>query len=307
MRVVLRVLAALCVLGPGSVVAAPAAVAQQSQDTSPEVELVESGSSPRDVLRLAPPVGASESSTITMRFHIEQSGVSDLTVNPPPFRAAFAAALPDVTPEGNLHVTFSYPSFEVLQRKGTSESERRRFKDALDNLAGLSGEYTLTTQGAVVDSKLNIPPGLDPAIAESLEQLTNQLGVLQAPLPEPPVGLGARWRATTNQTSNGIQIRQVAQYTLNKRTDAVVELGIRGTQSAKPQTIESPEVPAGAELRLTKLKTTLRGNVTLNLNSVLGQDGQVRASSNQTVDVRAGDESGKVHQQIDFDVSLKPE
>lgn len=307
LRSTARLVVAVVVVATGPALGGAAAGARETQAPSPpEVEVLDAGSDPREALRYAPAVGASETSTMTMRFDVDQSGVSDLSLKPPPIRATIVFTLLDVTPEGQLHVTVTYPSFEVLKRKGTSAAERRELEDGLASLAGLSGEYTMTTQGAVLESRLDIPPGLDPAIAQTLEQLSNQLGLLQAPFPEPPVGIGARWRSMTSLTSSGITIRQDAEYTLKNRTGAILELGVRGRQSARPQTIESPDVPAGAEVRLTKFTTTLRGTVTSNLASVLGSEGRLRASGDQTFDVREDDERGRLRQHFDFDMSLEP-
>jgi hypothetical protein len=299
-----RLLCAIALLTAAPALGGTAAVARGTQAPSPpRTEVLDPGAEPREALRLAPAVGASEQSAMTVRFDIEQSGVSDAETNAPPIRTAIAMVLQEVTPDGNLHVGFSYPSFEVLRRKGTSTAERRTIERELTVLNGLSGEMTMTAQGTVVDSTLDIPPGLDPALSQTLSQLENQLDVVTASFPPEDVGVGARWRTTSELTLNGIDIRQVGEFRLEKRNGTTLELEVRGTQTARRQTVDAP---GGIELRVRSFKTTFRGSTTMDLTRLLPVSSRVRATGDQTFDVRSGDESGELRQHLDFRVALDP-
>jgi hypothetical protein len=303
MRAIPRLLAALLVVCAPSALGGAVAGARGSQAPSPKIEVLDAGAAPREALRLSPAPGASEQVAMTLHLGIELSGVSDRTVKTPPLRATIAAALQDITPEGDLHSTFTYPAFEVLKGDGASARQRREVERALTRLNGLSGELTLTTRGVLVDSKLDIPPNADPSVTAILDQIRDQLRDLTVPLPEPEIGVGARWRATTQLTLNDIQTRQVFEYRLKKRTGTTLELDVRGTQTAKPQTVNSP---GGVKLRVKSYKTTIRGATTVDLTHLLPVTSRVRASANQTFDVRARGESGEVSQHLDVRVEVKP-
>jgi len=296
-------LAALLVLGAGPALGGAVAGARQTQAPSPEIEVLDAGVEPREALRLAPAPGASEQVAMTLHLGIELSGESDRAVKTPPMRVTIAAALQDITPSGDLHATFSYPAFEALKGDGATARQRRELERALAGLSGSSGELTLTTRGALVDSKLDIPPDLDPNVRALLDQLRDQLRALTVPLPEPPVGVGARWRATTMLTINDIQTRQVFEYRLKKRTGTTLELDVRGTQTAKPQTVDSP---GGVKLRVKSYKTTIRGATTVDLTHLLPVTSRSRASADQTFDVRTRGESGEVRQHLDIRVEVNP-
>jgi Family of unknown function (DUF6263) len=276
---------------------------RESQAPGPEVEVLDAGAEPREALRFAPAVGASEQAAMTMRLELEQSGVSDASVKAPPVRTAIAATLQEVTPDGVLNVAFSYPSFEVLKGGGASAEQRRAVERALSGLNGLAGGLTLTTRGALVDSNVDIPPGVDRTVSQFLEQLRNQFRDLTVPLPEPAVGVGARWRVTTQLTLNGIQARQVYEYRLEKRTGTTLELDVRGTQTARRQTVDAQ---GGVELRVKRYKTTFRGAITTDLTRLLPSTSRVRGSGDQTFDVRRGDDRGELRQHIEVETSLKP-
>jgi hypothetical protein len=301
---IVRLLAALTLLVAGPVLGGAAAGARETQASGPpNVEVLDAGSEPGEVLRLAPAVGASEASTMTMRVDLEQSGVSDLNVKAPPIRAQIAAALQDLTPEGDLHASFSYPSFEVLRRKGTSSQQRTRLVSALDQIEGLSGDLTLTARGVLRDSNLDIPDDADPSITQFVEQLRDQLRNITIPLPEEAVGVGARWRATTPLTLNGIRVRNVFEYRLKSRTGTTLELDVRGTQTARRQTVESD----GATVRVKSFKTTFRGATTMDLTRLLPVASRVRGTGDQKFDVKEGDDSGELRQHVEVEATLEPD
>ena len=306
MRVVLRVLVVAAVLVTTPVVAGQVAVAQTGPAPTPTVELVAGGKAAQQPLRLAPATGASQRSTMTVGFAVQQSGVSSASVKPPPVRATVQTTLQGTTPEGNLQVAFSYPSFDVLRGGDASASERRRIEQAFTGLSGLSGQLTLTPQGVLVDSSLNVPPNLDPSVSSLVSQLGDQLRTLSVPFPTEAVGVGGRWRATTQLALNGIQAQQVYEYTLKKRTGNKLVIGVSGTQTAGRQTVELPNVASGAQLEVRKFKTTFRGENTVELTNLLPTAGEVRSEGDQTFGIQAGNDSGTLSQHLTVRLMVKP-
>ncbi len=243
---------------------------------------------------------------MTVSFAVQQSGVSSASVKPPPTKATVVTTLQGMTPEGNLQISFSYPSFEILKGGDASKSQRQRIQQAFSGLTGLSGQLTVTPQGVLVDSTLNVPPNVDSSVSSLVTQLGDQLRTLAIPFPEAPVGVGARWRATTALGLNGIQANQVYEYTLKKRTGSKVVLGVRGTQTAGQQTVELPNVAPGAQLQVQSYKTTYRGENTVDLTSLLPVSGEVRSSGNQAFRIQSGSDSGTLRQHLTVHVALKP-
>jgi hypothetical protein len=304
MRAISRLLVAMVVVGTCSTLGVAASGARETQTPTPEVAVLEAGSAPREALRFAPAVGAPEGMRMTLRFGVDQSGVSDASLNTPPLRATIAATLQDITPTGDLHASFSYPAFEVLKGNGATARQRRAVEQALAGLGALSGDLTVTTRGALIDSNVELPPDLDPSVAQLIGQLSDQFRDITVPLPEQEVGVGGRWRATTQLDVSGIDVRQVYDYRLEKRTGSTLELDVRGTQTAKPQTVESP---GGVTLQVERYKTTFRGSTTLDLTRLLPVASRITGRGNQTFDVRAGGESGELSQRLDIRVTVTRE
>jgi len=173
-RATFRFLAVAALLAAGPVLAAQPAVARETQATpspTPTVEVLAPGKAPLEQLRLSPPVGASQRSSMTVTFAVQQSGVSSANVKPPPTKATVVTTLQGMTPEGNLQISFSYPSFEILKGGDASKSQRQRIQQAFSGLKGLSGQLTVTPQGVLVDSTLNVPPNIDSSVSSLVTQL----------------------------------------------------------------------------------------------------------------------------------------
>jgi Family of unknown function (DUF6263) len=302
MRILLRSLLAVVLVGAFALGGEVADARPTQEQQTPTVEVLRDGSEPREALRLAPPPGASARVAMTLRLGIEQSGASDASLKAPPIRATIDTTLQDTTAEGNFHAAFTYPSFDVLRGGGASASQRRSVERTLADFDGLSGDVTVTPRGELVDSNLEIPPDADTQATQLLTQIGDQFRDLTVPLPETPVGVGARWRATTQLRRNGIETRQVYEYRLKKRTGTTLELDVRGTQTARRQTISSP---GGVTLRVKSYKTTIRGTTTVDLTGLLPVESSVRGSGDQTFDVEAGDESGELRQHLDLRIDVK--
>jgi hypothetical protein len=309
MRVVFRVFVVAALLGVVPALAAQPVVARETQATPsppPTVEVLAPGKAPLEQLRLSPPVGTSQRSSMTVTFAVQQSGVSSASVKPPPTKATVVTTLQGMTPEGNLQISFSYPSFEILKGGNASKSQRQQIQQAFSGLTGLSGQLTVTPQGVLVDSTLNVPPNLDSSVSSLVTQLGEQLRTLAIPFPAAPVGVGARWRATTALALSGIQANQVYEYTLKKRTGSKVVLGVRGTQTAGQQTVELPNVAPGAQLQVQSYKTTYRGENTVDLASLLPVAGEIRSNGNQAFHIQSGSNSGTLRQHLTVQLVLKP-
>ena len=80
-----------------------------------------------------------------------------------------------------------------------------------------------------------------------------------APLPEEPVGEGARWVAQYPMNMGGISSGQQKYYTLQKLEPGSAILATTFENWTPPQDIDTPGVPAGTKLRIEHLRMTGKG------------------------------------------------
>jgi hypothetical protein len=70
-------------------------------------------------------------------------------------------------------------------------------------------------------------------------------------LPEDAVGEGARWRATTRLELAGIEVRETYTYTLARRDETGVELGVKHVQKARRGPADLPGIPDDVDVTIT--------------------------------------------------------
>lgn len=122
-------------------------------------------------------------------------------------------------------------------------------KQALDMLKGLKAQIGVTARGSVGDARFEsdkLPRGA----AEQIMPLFSQVfEFIVAPLPDEPIGVGAKWQETTDGADRGIRSKVVATYTLKEwnADGGVIDAEVK--RSAPRQQMQDPRMP-GASLRL---------------------------------------------------------
>jgi hypothetical protein len=104
----------------------------------------------------------------------------------------------------------------------------------------------------------------DPAGAHgprARDELVQRLLALIVPLPDEPVGPGARWRVVTILRQGPAVAKQTATYTLISRTTAAWKLHVQLHRVGEPQRIADPSLPAGTTADLVALFRSLEGDV----------------------------------------------
>ena len=98
-----------------------------------------------------------------------------------------------VSPEGNLTYQFKVEAIEVVPEEGVADMMVETLRTQMRSLEGLTGRATVTARGLVREADLKAPPGGSAQMQQSLENLRQSMRQMSAPLPEEPVGKGARW------------------------------------------------------------------------------------------------------------------
>ncbi len=284
---------------------APAATADVATK-APRVELLDAGNAPRQVLLLAPAVGTTSLGLMTMRMKIAQSGAVSNVVGPTTIKAKISTTVTDRSAAGSFDVAFQYPSFEVQDNGSQSSAQLRAMRKNLAVLGKLTGTYTIGPNGVVSASHVHIPTIANATVSSVLHQLSSQVAQLAIPLPAEPVGVGGRWRVTTQLDLGGIKATQTYVYTLRARHGTVLDLDVRYTQRAPRGRIHLPGVPTGAVVNLTRLTSTGSGTSVQDLNGVFSAKSHLSTKSIQMFRLHQGGQSATLLQRIDLEVTVAP-
>ena len=161
-------------------------------------------------------------------------------------------------------VRFSVQSVNLPDLSETAEAQRVHWRKAASVLQEATGSYALDPHGWVHDVKVKLPSYTSPQARQMAEDLRWSLTQLGTPVPEKPVGLGAKWKTTLPLEQNGARVNQVATVELVGVEGARVRVQMAIEQSAEPQEYRQPG-GYGDVLELVKLTTTGSGEASWDL------------------------------------------
>ena len=319
MRIRLTILASLAFAS--GMISAPAVLAQDAPATKappasaaankpappPKVTLIEAGAEPRRELRFDVDEGTKHAAEMTMRMTMTQS--MGAAAMPPQKMPAMVMTVEttavDVQDSGDIAFDFAYTKAQVLEEEGVMPMMISMMKEVMNSVAGLSGSGVMSDRGMNRSLKLNEQDNMDPMLRQQTENIQQSMQQMSAPLPEEPVGVGAKWSVETPINQNGLSITQIATYTLRKIDGDVADLDVELKQTAAAQDVEAPGMPKGA-VKLTSLSSSGTGTATVALNRLVPMSSTMKSSTemNLTMSMGAG-EPQAMKQKIDLDMSLK--
>lgn len=142
-------------------------------------------------------------------------------------------------------------ALDNLLTRYRSYLERRRAQLPLTD-RGRPGKPALTPDARRSPDARHIQAEMTQLLVESI-----------VPLPEEPVGKGARWRAVTILYRGRSVVKQKAEYKLLSAPKGRMRLDARITQIGEQQLLEAPELPRGQTAELVALFWQLAGEIAL--------------------------------------------
>jgi hypothetical protein len=251
-----------------------------------EVELLEPGEGERVELRLSAEVGQTERMRMeqVMTMQIQLGGQQVPEVEMPPIQMDFELRTTHIGDDGAMRHESRVIALQVLGEGPLVP----RLEQELAPMRDLSGWDVVDARGRLVASRYDLPASASPELRNSLQRMQDAMRQLMPPLPEAPVGVGARWRAVSDIRSQ-IAFRQTSTYTLESIEDGRIVLSVQTEQSADPQPMESDqpgvtaellafdgEASTRIELALDRMVPTSEGNVAVELTTRATQNGQAQ-------------------------------
>lgn len=193
--------------------------------TSATVRLLEPGSGQQQPLRYRFESGRTETARLdsTVQMTMVATGVQLPLVEATPITMELRLRTAEVAADGSARL-----AFEVLSAQATGNSATAaQMNAALAGLKGLSGNYSLDSRGMVSIGQSAASSRAPGASTPSVAEIQEQMQLLATPLPVEPVGVGARWQAVQQTTTNGLEVTQTTEYTLRSRNGNQVELEVK--------------------------------------------------------------------------------
>lgn len=222
MRRFATIIIGVAVLG-SLALAAPALAQAPEPPVGGEVTLVDAGQEPRQLLRYELAEGASETTRIDMdmTMSMAMSGVEAMAMTLP-MSMTMSSTVSSVSPEGVARVEFELTDFDFGDIAGTVEGAPvdgaglGALDPALTGLLGASGWMLVDDRGRVLDAGLDVTDGFPQDMVPQSQQTATQT----RPLPEEPVGVGARWEASMSVDQAGLGMDVLVTTEIVEMTDA---------------------------------------------------------------------------------------
>ena len=235
------------------------------------VKLLHPGAEPRTALRYIFQANRTETMVIemSMAMAMEIGDQKRPETQMPVTRTTMTIDSKEVSPEGDLHYEFRVEEIEVLPDAGANPALVDAMKQQMSSMQGTSGSATVTSRGFARDVRIDLPPGTDPHITRFMDNMKQSMNEMSAPLPEEPVGIGARWQVTMPVETPALRFTQIATYTLAEIQRDKVKVDVAIKQSAPPQEINTPGAAPGAKASLESLDSAGTGTVELQMTTLV--------------------------------------
>ena len=250
-----------------------------------KVTLLSPGDEPRKPLRYVFHAGNKESATMDMRMVLSLT-LDGAKKDMPTAPVAMSVSLvqQSILPSGNLDYKFTLDSIDIPK---DADPGFAQYRTILRQLEGTAGDMEVTPQGKAESRGIKAPPGASDQIAEITEQLVGALRDMMVPLPDEPVGKGAKWQVTGPFPVKPVVAARTTTCTLTKiagtkgTVDAIEEVNgpaqsitTPGGQRADLQSMKGSGTRT-ASFDLTKLAPTSTWSLTADSVQTLFQpDGQ---------------------------------
>lgn len=175
-----------------------------------------------------------------------------------------------------------------------------------ETLSLLNGVTTVTTtddRGQILDSSVENAEALQaqPMLMQMVESMVERSNI-SVPLPQEPVGVGARWSSMQEINSVGMVIRQTTETELRSLDGSLAELAVTSTQEPpdSPVTLEG-----GVEIEVHAWEATSEGIVRVDLTDPTPRS-QGHATAHQEMTTTAQGQSATLEQDLSADIEVSP-
>lgn len=293
---------------PTATTEAEAPGATEPAGGSAGVTVEDTGRGPRERLQLHLTAGTTTKAAIVSKVDLDMTIEGNrLSAGAlPTTRAVMEQRIDRVDPGGTAHYTVTIGEWSIVPTAGVDEAAARRTGQVLEQLEGLRGTGTVDPSGGNQTLKMDTSSVSDPLMRSTLDSFASQVGNLAVPFPTEPVGPGARWKAKSTATINGITMNTTSTYTLRARAGDHYELDVVQDANAPPGPVAIPNVPSGTETSIESFTVHSTGKIAGELTQSLPSTSNVQGGGEGRLTIVAEGERGTLIERLKIDVALSP-
>ena len=271
------------------------------------IELLDAGTGEKNLLRMKPKKGFKQTAVMELTNSSKMSfgGIAGPSQEMPARHIEMALEVTEVdAATGNFTYAFKLTKASVDDAEGVPPFVLQQLRDALASVVGLEGSAVTTTRGHTLKVDFKIPEDAHPEVRGNLDALRQSIAQLSQPLPEEPIGKGARWRTKDRVDMNGLKIDQSTTFELVDVLDGKHVIDVAIEQKAEPQDVEAPGIQGGS-LRLEKLQGKGKGKTEIRLDGLVPH-AKVDLEVDSRMSMTDGDQSHAVDMTFTSVVEIEP-
>jgi hypothetical protein len=178
------------------------------------------------------------------------------------------------------------------------------FRAALEPILDMEIEQTISSRGEIRDATFRVPPGVDPVLSSTLDQMSEQMGDLAAPLPLSPVGVGATWSHSATTDIGGLESTMVTTYEVTGFEGDRVLLGISSEVTDFGDELTAPGMPPGTKMSITDFESTTKGTNQLDLARPFASPSSVTSNTFMKIHIDADGLAGDMEQTMTMEMTV---
>jgi hypothetical protein len=142
-------------------------------------------------------------------------------------------------------------------------------RKGVGSLVGASGTVSVDPRGFQRELSIGLPSGLGQELTQFMNSAKLAIGQMAVPLPEEPIGVGAKWQVEETIAQDGIQVRQKTYYELLAIDGPRVQIRTQTVQAAEQQRAAVPGLPSGVSAKVVSLRGAGAGETEIDLRRLV--------------------------------------
>jgi hypothetical protein len=227
------------------------------------VSLLSPGAEPRTRLRYR--IAADHKAALTMTMEMSMLPTMQL----PAITLTANVGVTGVAPAGDIAYDLAFTGMTAETGPGMDPSVVAMMQAASSEIVAVKGVAVVSDRGLARSTKVDMDSVTDPSLRQTLASLSSSIENLVLPLPEEPIGVGARWEIRQAVRVNDAHTFQRTECELvsMEAGRATVRLAIE--QTAPPQPVTNPMLPPGLKSEILKLTGSGSGSRAIRLDSLV--------------------------------------
>lgn len=270
----------------------------------PEVNLLNNGSQPREQLRYTYEAGKERTFLLSSQSTVDRqvAGFPVPTERLPEVQATVVVKVEEIDEDGKAHTRIEYTKVKVVEGGG-NPAVSRMMEQTLSEIEGAVIRIVTCDRGLLHEFRLEEIELENSMASQVIGDMHHNLQRLIVPLPEGPIGPGARWQVESNDELTGIESTTRSTFELKRFENDAFEVKLVFEQRADFQKVDFPG--SNQEMEMDRMRAETEGTASGRLGFLLPSAADTSTSSESEFAIEINDMPQRIIQRMQGTHSLR--